>query len=562
MRSMVRHGRGTPMSLKPQTFECVPEETARVAQAVFPKGNVYMRMRDAFGALYPDEAFAPRFPRRGQPAEAPGRLALVTVMQCAEGLSDRQAADAVRSRIDWKYALALDLTDPGFDASVLSEFRDRLIAGKAEQVLFETLLTRFRAAGVLKPRGRQRPDSTHVLAAIQTLNRLECVGETLRHALNTLAVVAPDWLRTHIPADWVEHYGRRFAECRLPPGRPERYALAEPIGADGFHLLQLIDEDRAPRWLCEVPAVQVLRRVWGQQFYAPGGPVRWRTAEDLPPSAELICAPYDAEARYSTKRSTAWTGYKVHVTETCDAERPHLSTDVQTTPAPVPDFDLPPTIQADLAARELLPREHLVDAGYMSADQLVTSQQRHGVTLLGPVPPDVSWQAQAQQGFDVAAFVINWETHTAAGPQGRQSVLWVPGQDRHGHDVVHIRFARADCTGCAVRAQCTHASSQPRTLTVRTRAPHEALQAARQRQTTDAFQKAYAARAGIEGTLSQGVRIGDLRRSRYLGLAKTHLQHLITATALNLLRVAAWLADIPRAQTRQSPVRALAMAGT
>jgi transposase len=200
------------MSLHPQTFACVPKETARVARAAFPPGSVYMRRRDTFGALYTDHAFAPLFPRRGQPAEAPGRLALVTIMQCAEGLSDRQAADAVRGRIDWKYALALELTDPGFDASVRSEFRSRLRAEQAEQRLFETLLPRFREAGLLKPRGRQRTDSTHVLAALHPLNRLECVGETLRHALNTLAVVAPAWLLGHAPADWFERYRRRFED--------------------------------------------------------------------------------------------------------------------------------------------------------------------------------------------------------------------------------------------------------------------------------------------------------------------------------------------------------------
>lgn len=252
----------------------------------------------------------------------------------------------------------------------------------------------------------------------------------------------------------------------------------------------------------------------------------------------------------------------MHRTETCDAELPHLITDVQTTPAPGSDFDMPPTLQAALAARELLPSEHIVDAGSMTADHLVTSQQTHGVTLLGPVNPDTSWQAKAHQGFDVATFAVDWDAHTATCPQGHQSVLWMPGQDRHGHDVVNIRFARAACTACAVRAQCTRAPRQPRMLTIRTQAQHEALQAARQRQTTAEFQQTYAARAGIEGTLSQGVRLGALRRSRYLGLAKTHLQHLVTAAAMNLLRVAAWLADMPRAQTRRSPLQALAMAAT
>jgi transposase len=180
------------MSLQPQEVPPVPDETRRIARAAFPKGNVYIRMRDALGAIYQDQLFAPLFPARGQPAAAPWRLALTTILQFAEGLSDRQAVDAVRSRIDWKYALSLELTDPGFDFSVLSEFRARLIAGSLEHQLLEVMLTHFKARGWLRARGQQRTDSTHVLAAIRTLNRLESVGETLRAALNSLAVVAPD----------------------------------------------------------------------------------------------------------------------------------------------------------------------------------------------------------------------------------------------------------------------------------------------------------------------------------------------------------------------------------
>ena len=225
-------------------------------------------------------------------------------MQFAEGLSDRQAADAVRSRIDWKYTLGLELGDAGFDASVLSEFRGRLIGGQAEQLLFETMLSRLREHGLVKARGSQRTDSTHVLAAVRTINRLECVGETLRHALNTLASLAPDWLRGWVPPTWFERYGRRFEEFRLPPGRPERYALAETIGADGFQLLTTVYDAIAPAWLRELPAVETLRRVWLQQFYAPDGPVRWRVAEDLPPGSLLISSPYDPEMRYSKKRTT------------------------------------------------------------------------------------------------------------------------------------------------------------------------------------------------------------------------------------------------------------------
>ncbi len=546
------------MSLKPRCFDLIPEETVRAAQAAFPKGNVYLRMRDEFGMLYADETFAELFSTRGQPAEAPGCLALVMVMQFAEGLSDRQAADAVRARIDWKYALGLELTDAGFEASVLSEFRGRLVAGGAEAVLFETLLERCRQAGLIKARTRQRTDSTHVLAAIQMLNRLECVGETLRHALNVLAVVEPDWLPAHVPPLWFECYGQRFADYRLPAERTERYALAETIGTDGFALLDRIYAATAPRWLREVPAVEVLRQVWVQQFYGPDEGVRWRAASDLPPSAGLICSPYDAEARYAKKRSVVWVGYKVHLTETCDEDTVHLITDVQTTPATRADSDWLPTIQADLAARQLLPAEQIVDAGYVTAEHLVTSQQTHQINLLGPVMPDTSWQAQAPDRFDVATFVIDWEAQTATCPQGQVSRQWQPSQSQHDQPVIRIQFARTDCQACPVRPQCTQSPHQGRRLTVRPRDQHEALQAARQRQTTEPFKDAYTARAGVEGTLSQGVRTCDLRRSRYIGLAKTRLHHLLAATAINLLRIGAWLAGRPRAKTRRSAFAALA----
>ena len=159
------------MSLHTHPVPASPEETARVAHAAFPRANVYLRMRDAFGAIFADHEFAALFPTRGQPAEAPWRLALVTILQYVEDLSDRRAADAVRSRIDWKYALSLELTDPGFDSTVLSEFRTRLVAGAAEQRLLDALLAQCRERQWLKARGRQRPDSTHVLAHVRAGNR-------------------------------------------------------------------------------------------------------------------------------------------------------------------------------------------------------------------------------------------------------------------------------------------------------------------------------------------------------------------------------------------------------
>ena len=548
------------MSLHAPLFYLIPPETVRVAQAAFPKGNPYMRMRDTFGPIYTNPEFAALFSTTGQPAEAPAHLALITIMQFAEGLSDGQAADAVRGRIDWKYALALDLTDPGFDSSVLCEFRKRLIEGNAELLLFETMLTLFRQQGLIKAKGRARTDSTHVLAAIHVLNRLECVGETLRQALNRLAVAAPEWLHSWVPAAWFDRYSRPFEEYRLPAEKPKRYALAEQIGADGRELLLAVYAPTAPAALREVPAVQLLRQVWVQQFYASTDetPIRWRTAEDLPTASLLISSPYDPDARYSKKRDTEWTGYKVHLTETCDDDTPNLITDVTTTPAPTSDSSALPLIQEHLAARQVTPGEQIVDSGYMSADHLLTSSTDHQIDLLGPVGEDHSWQAQAENGFAAAQFVIDWDAKQAVCPQGQQSVVWMERTDRHGHATVDIRFSKPVCAGCACRANCTQSECAPRGLVVRERDHYLALQAARTRQQTELFKAAYARRAGIEGTISQGVHTGDLRRSRYIGEVKTRLMHLLVAAALNFMRVAAWLAEIPRSRTRQSAFAALA----
>lgn len=545
------------MSLQPQEVPPVPDETRRIARAAFPKGNVYIRMRDALGAIYQDQLFAPLFPARGQPAASPWRLALTTVMQFAEGLSDRQAADAVRSRIDWKYALSLELTDPGFDFSILSEFRARLIAGSLEHQLLEAMLTHFKACGWLRARGQQRTDSTHVLAAIRTLNRLESVGETLRAALNSLAVVAPDWLLTLVTSDWFDRYGTRVEEYRLPKGKDAREVYAAQIGADGFRLLDAIDADDTRRWLREVPAVQTLGQMWAHQDTREEGRVRLRAAPELPPASERFDSPYDPEAHYGNKRTTTWTGYKVHLTETCDPHAPHLITHVETTSAPTTDVTMTAPIHEALAAKALLPSTHVVDAGYIDATLLVSSPTPHQVDLVGPVRTDVSWQARAGQGYDISAFRVDWEAQTATCPAGHTSVTWHPGHDRWGNAVIHVEFHQRHCRPCPHRLLCTHAKNEPRELTLKPRAEHEALLAARERQTTAAWQDQYAVRAGIEGTLSQGLRAFALRQSRYMGLAKTHLQHLATAAAMNLVRLDAWLEGIPHARTRISQFAAL-----
>ncbi len=549
------------MSLHPQDPPKVPDETRRVARAAFPKGTLCLRIADALGPVYRDGQFAALFPRRGQPAAAPGRLALAVVLQFVENLSDREAADAVRGRIDWKYALGLALTDPGFDHTVLSEFRTRLVTGSAELLLLDTLLEPLKSEGLVKARGRQRTDSTHVLAAVRTLNRLERVGETLRAALNELAALAPDWLQALAPAAWYERYGRRVENYRLPKTEAARLELAATIGADGRQLLGAIDAAKEQPELAQLPAVQVLRQVWATQYVADKERLRLGSAAELPPSAEQVSSPYDPDARYSHKRDTSWVGYKVQVTETCDhrgaiprrdvskadraCEGPHVITNVETTPATVPDDNMVAVIHGSLDKRGLLPGDHLVDKGYTDSHVLVDSQQRYGVTIVGPVADDPSWQARLDDGLTKASFQVDWDRKVVTCPAGKKSISWLPSTYTKNGMVFEARFATRDCFPCPLRPRCTRGKREPRIIGLQAREHFEALQGARKQQETQAFRDGYAARAGIEGTHAQAIRRCGLRQCRYIGLAKTRLQHVLTAAAINLVRVAEWHAGTP-----------------
>jgi transposase len=250
-------------------------------------------------------------------------------------------------------------------------------------------------------------------------------------------------------------------------------------------------------------------------------------------------------------------GYKVHLTETCDEGHPHLITQVITTPATTPDCVMGPTIHHDLAQRDLLPSTHLLDSGSVDAELLVTAQSLHQIEVVGPPFGSYSRQRLEGQGYDLSAFVLDWEAKQARCPQGQTSVKWTPGRDVSSDPVVRIRFDTATCRACPARQMCTWAKDAPRQLTVRPQLHHEAIQAARQRPETAKFKAQYAARAGVEGTHAQGIRRCGLRQSRYIGHAKTRLQHLITAVALNVIRLNAWWRGTPLASTRGSPLAAL-----
>jgi transposase len=549
------------MSMRPRDFSIIPEDTARVARAAFPQGNCYLTLRDELGVIYEDNLFAALFSTPcGRPAESPGCLALVTVLQFAENLSDRQAADAVRGRMDWKYLLGLELSDPGFDYTLLHEFRQRVLENGAERQLLDTVLELFRARKLLRARTRQRTDSTHVLAGVRDLNRLELVGETMRHALDSLTVVMPDWLREHVPQEWFDRYGQPFSEWRLCKSQGEREALAETISRDGLQLFEILLQSPDWCWLCTIPGIEIMRQVWLQQYWVDDGVPRWREERNSPPCGQRVVSPYDPEARYATKRTTHWKGYKVHLTETCEEDLPLLITNVETTSSTTEDLAVTETIHQHLNEKGLLPSEHLLDSGYVDARGLVESQRDYGVDLVGPVRPNPSWQTKANEGFGLACFAIDWERQTVTCPQGQTAVLWYPQHDSQGEPRIAVRFADSACRPCPARGKCVRSPTRSRTIAFRPRDQHLALEATRQRQTTDEFKQMYAPRAGVEGTLSQGTRGFGLRRSRYVGLAKTRLQHILTAAAMNLMRTADWLEHSPRAQTPHSRFAALAPA--
>jgi transposase len=484
--------RRAAMSLRPQKLPEVPEETARIAKILFPKGNKYMWLRDELDVIYKDEQFIALYPENGQYAEQPWRLAIMCVIQYMENYTDRQAAEALKTRIDLKYALSLELTDPGFDFSVLSEFRKRLIGEGLEEVILTVLLDICREKGLLKERGKQRTDSTHIEAAIRQTNRIVCAIETLRASLNSLAVVVPDWLAKHVPQNWYDHYGKRVEDFHIPKEATKCVPMIEQVGRDGFDLLKWVREADAPTWLREIPAVETLRLVWIQQFYVEEGKVRHRSNDNTPKANQLIVSPYDREARMSVKRDTEWTGYKVHLTETCDADLPHLIVNVKTTPATTQDMDMTDVIHQELESKQLLPSEQFMDTGYVDGEHIVTSEQRYGVELIGPVAQNPSWQAKDPEAYDNSKFSIDWDNEVVTCPEGKKSKKWTVKQNSEGQEEIRARFGEKDCKTCPARALCTRAAVNPRQVVIRPREQHEAIQARRSEQTTKEFQERYA----------------------------------------------------------------------
>ncbi|HWG28075.1 transposase, partial [Actinospica sp.] len=273
----------------------------------------------------------------------------------------------------------------------------------------------------------------------------------------------------------------------------------------------------------------------------------------LPPANVWIVTPYDTEARTAAKRSTVWTGYKVQLSETCDPELPHVITYVETVTSCEPDRETTVRVHAALAERGLRPAAHLADWAYVDAEKILEARLEHEIELIGPTAKRNEWQRKDPDSYGLEKFTINWDERHAVCPQGHTSGRWYESKTTTGHPVVRTMFRASDCRPCPACALCTKGTSaKGRTLALRPRARHELLAALRADQGTEKWRRRYAARAGVEGAISQAVRGFGLRKCRYRGHAKAALQLVLTATAVNLARLDAWMSGTPLGPTRVS----------
>ena len=527
------------MSIRPRLGAGVPELTARVARASNPAGTTAMWVRDRLDGLWEDEDFVGWYPRDGRPGLSPAQLATVSVLQFLLDLSDRDAAEAVRCRIDFKYALGLDPGDPGFHHSVLSDFRERLLEdGRADRLL-DLALARLKEAGLVRERTTWRTGSTHVLAAVRDLTRLELVTEAVRAALEEVARTAGHALAGLADDEWGRRYGRPVRLGKNPT-RPK--TRMNDTGTDARLLLEHLAASFPG--LLRGPQVEALRQVLVQNYYwDASGRLRWRDGGDsgLPPSAARIVSPYDPAARYARRgQVTRWTGYLAHVTETCSDDGPNVITDVATMPATSAGTAAVAGIHARLEHRGLLPAGHLAGGGYTSLVHMERAGREHQVTLTGPLPGNPTRQHRTREGYARDDFRIDYDRQEVTCPQGQVSKGWhgpYPTSSPDAAPLIVARFTKGQCQPCPARAACTTSGDGKRTVGFPPRELYELQVRNRADQQDPAWHKRYAVRSGIEGTVCEFAHGHGMRHCRYRGQPKACLQHVLTAIAVNIERL-------------------------
>jgi len=520
------------MSLQ-STFPAeIPPQTREIGEAILGETDVCYFLGNHIEAILSEADFVAMYSATGRPGIHPLILAMVTVFQYLEKLPDRRASEQAVKRLDWKYALRQELTWLGFHYADLCNFRKRLLAHDASELVFEKIIQYLLGQGWLKARGKQRTDATHILAQVQRLSQLELKWEGLRMALVDLISRDAPWVLAHVSEHLITSYASsrntyRMSEAELKRVEKQTHtdmaALLEVIDTQGDETLQALTYVR----LLHRVAVEQSTCVDPQEF--PDWP---DSALELDLPEGLINSPHEPHARYSEKRGKDWAGYKTHLTETVDGEHGNFITDVHVTPANVHDTQALAAIQDHLASRDVLPDEQVVDQGYMSAELIDTSQER-GIILQGRVQASAS---SKPVGFRLCDFDIDIEHQQARCPAGKTSVRW--SSVTSTKNVAYRAFFGQQCRDCPFfRDDACTTSPSGRRLDIN--AHHDTLQRRRQEQQTDAFKKIMNQRTAIEGTISETVRRYGLRHNRYRGLAKTQLQASFTGAAMNLNRLMA-----------------------
>lgn len=511
----------------------IPEATRDVGEAILDMDDLCRFLGEHLEDICGVDAFQGLYAEEGRPGVSPIILALVTIFQFWEDLPDRKACEQAVKRIDWKYALRQELTWLGFHFSDLCRFRERLLAHRASEALFEGVLAYLSERGYLRKRGKQRTDSTHVLAQVARLSQVELKWESLRMALTDLLSVHAQWALHTLGADFVRTYSQSRATYRISQAALEE--LDRQLVQAGLELLKAVESANQPEWR-DLPYVRLLYAVFEQQQVCFPAEVwaAWE-ASSRPTDSGLIQSPHEPEARYGEKRGQGWVGYKTHITESIEPEGRHFITDVLVALAPQHDSLALDRIQQRLIARDVCPGQQYVDQGYMSAEQIVSSAQR-GIDLRGEVQASPSRKAK---GFRLQDFDIDLRQRSARCPAGKVSVRWSEVTTTKG--VAFRAFFGKQCQLCPhfTAQACT---TQPSGRHLDISRYHDTLQTRRTQQQTAAFQQDMHHRAGIEGTISESVRAHDLRHNRYRGIEKTQFQAIFTATAINLKRLMGHLA--------------------
>lgn len=517
------------MSLQCKWNKQIPVDTAQVGRAILAEHDPYRLVGDGVNEFLRLEEFASLYSKLGRGAVCPIILSLVTVFQFLENLPDREAARRAVTGIDCKYALHVPLTWRGFHFSDLSNFRQRLLEHGAERLVFDKVVAWVQSLGFAKRHGKQRSDSSHIVACIERLSRLELAWETLRVASRAIQATAPSWYGQTIPLVFHEAYAERQSDWRL--SKKEVGVEMEKAGGDGFWLLDRLDES-APRQVLDLTEVHTLRIVWQQQFER--SPDDGQSSVRQPPikGKDVVQSPHEPEARWAEKRGQPWVGYKLQVTETVEDKEAEARfiTDIDVSAANDGDSEMLDEIQERLIGRGLKPDEHFVDRGYVSGPNLAHSAGR-GIELVGPALADTS---PKPQGYKQGDFDIDFEACQATCPQGRTAEAWRPYRERDGGIRIEVIFG-SQCHDCPARDPCAP-GKKGRKLSL---SPfYHYLYQRRAEQETETFKERMKQRAAIEGTVSELTRKHGARRARYRGQAKVRLQMLFTGTAANLKRLA------------------------